>query len=150
VGRGHKPNCHCTELGLPSYQALRTSYNQIALAPNSRLPIVMSDVARMGALGNPSLVSRSNQTFRLVPTVKLLGIMLRIRCCSTTFHIVWSEVPTDGAKSGWCDQPLGSPPRSTLNEHGPGCKPLIHVLKPSKPHKVGWGGGGFGSPKVVY
>ena len=34
------------------------------------------------------LRSRSHQTFHLVLAVKLLGIMLKNRCCSTTFHTI--------------------------------------------------------------
>ena len=43
---------------------------------------------------------RSHQHFRPVPTMKLLGIMNR--CWSTTFHIVATKVPMDGARSGRC------------------------------------------------
>ena len=45
----------------------------------------------------PSLMPRSHQTFRPVPTMKLLGIMLRNRCWPTTFHIV-----IVANVDGWC------------------------------------------------
>ena len=38
-----------------------------------------------------SFMSRSHQTFRLVPAVKKLGIMLRNRCQPTTFHTITTE-----------------------------------------------------------
>jgi hypothetical protein len=33
-------------------------------------------------------MTQSHQTFRLIPTVKLLGIMFINRCWSTTFHTI--------------------------------------------------------------
>ena len=54
-------------------------------------------------------MSRSRQTFRPVPAVQLLGIMLRNRHWPTTFHtiILQPEMPTDGVKTERCDHPLG-------------------------------------------
>ena len=42
---------------------------------------------------------RSHQTFRLVPAVKLLGIVLRDRCWLTAFHTI-----TAGDGDGWCQE----------------------------------------------
>ena len=51
--------------------------------------------------------TRSRQTFCPVLTVKLLGLMLRIRCWRTiSSHYIQPEMLMDGAKNGWCDQPL--------------------------------------------
>jgi hypothetical protein len=50
---------------------------------------------------------RSHQTFRLVSTVKLLGIMFRSRCWPTTFYTI-----TAGDVNGWClHWPLWSTPQ---------------------------------------
>ena len=53
------------------------------------------------------LMPRSHQRFLPVPTVTLLGIMLRNRCWPTTFHIITVE---DGNK-GCLDSPVWSTPR---------------------------------------
>jgi len=43
------------------------------------------------------LMPQSHQTFRPVPTVKLLGIQFRKRCWLTAFHTI-----TAGDTDGWC------------------------------------------------
>jgi hypothetical protein len=43
---------------------------------------------------------------RIVPIVKLLGIMLRNQCWPATFHTIIAEDANDGAKRGWCDEPF--------------------------------------------
>ena len=53
---------------------------------------------------------RSHQTFRLVLTVKLLGIMLRNRWWSTTFLTI-----TAGDVDGWCwNCPVWSAPHASI------------------------------------
>ena len=48
--------------------------------------------------GSMTLVMpQSHQTFRPVPTAKLLGIMFRIRCWPIIFHTI-----TVGYANGWC------------------------------------------------
>jgi hypothetical protein len=43
---------------------------------------------------------RSHQTFCLVPTIKLLGIMLKIRCWPTTCHTITAG-DADGCCQNW-------------------------------------------------
>ena len=43
------------------------------------------------------LMPRSHQTFRPIPTMKIVGVMLRNRCKPTTFHTI-----TAGGADGWC------------------------------------------------
>ena len=58
----------------------------------------------------------SHQTFRLVSTVKLLGIMLRNTCWSTTFHIVTAR-DVDGCCHKWLvwSTPQTQPDRSSVS-----------------------------------
>jgi hypothetical protein len=44
---------------------------------------------------NRTLTPQSHQNFHPIPTVKLLGIILRNKCWPTTFHTI-TEMPTDG------------------------------------------------------
>ena len=59
------------------------------------------DSVRTGWCDQP-LVPQSHQTFRSVPTVELLGIMLRNRCWPTTAHTI-TAVNADR----WCHKWLG-------------------------------------------
>jgi hypothetical protein len=54
----------------------------------------------------------SYQNFRLVPTLKLLGTMLRDRCLATTFHTI-----TDGDADGRCLELSGVISPSEVTTH---------------------------------
>ena len=50
---------------------------------------------------------QSHQPFHPVPTMNLLGIMLKNRRWLTTFHtIIQPKMPMDGVRTGRCDRPL--------------------------------------------
>ena len=63
-----------------------------------------------------ALMPRSQQTFRPIPTVKLLRIMLRNRCWATTLHTITAE-----DVDGWCQNcmvwstPQSNNPLSSIN-----------------------------------
>lgn len=47
------------------------------------------------------------KTFRPIPTMRLLGTMLKNRCWSTTFFIIFQlEMLIDDVTNGWCDRSL--------------------------------------------
>ena len=78
--------------------------------------------------------TQSHQTLCLVPTVKLLGIMLKSRCEATTFHI-----STAGDANRWCQKwPVWSTPHTPITPNfPPGCSHEIvgdyaekYMLKP--------------------
>ena len=49
---------------------------------------------------------QSHQRFHPVLAVKLMGIMVRNKCWPPFFTLLQPEMPTDGARSGQCDQPI--------------------------------------------
>ena len=53
-----------------------------------------------------SLMPRSHQTFRMVLAVKLPGLCWEIDVGPPLLALLQPEMLTDGARSGWCDQPL--------------------------------------------
>jgi len=84
-----------------------TSYEPTLVYDNHVLLVVgMSSINKGPFTWVPSLMPRSHQTFRHVPTVKLLGIMFINRCWPTLFTLLQLEMLTDGVLNGQCDQPI--------------------------------------------
>ena len=72
-------------------------------------PEMLTDGVKSGRCDQP-LMLWSHQTFCPDPAVKLLGILFRNRCWSTTFHYV-----TTGDANGWCQKwPMWSSPHAPI------------------------------------
>jgi hypothetical protein len=73
---------------------------EVALRAGSKgnVPGADQGLGQMSSSPGPvPLMPRSHQTFRLVPTMKLLGIMFKNRCWPTIFYTI-----SAGDADGWC------------------------------------------------
>ena len=56
------------------------------------------DVKKVKEIVQTGLMPQSHHNFRLILAMKLLRIMLKNRCCPTTFHTTTTSKNADG----WC------------------------------------------------